>query len=86
LQALSAARDAAYTTQSAAGSVLHRRRIVGDVASSTDRPPIPPTLLLAYPTGGHLGDRSPTAWFEDTADALAFVAKAVGIQVPLTKP
>lgn len=45
-----------------------------------------PTLLLAYPTGGHLGDRSPTAWFEDTADVLAFMAKAVGIQVPTAKP
>ncbi len=33
-----------------------------------------PALLLAYPTGGHLGDRGPSA------------GKAVGIQVPSTKP
>jgi len=45
-----------------------------------------PALLLAYPTGGHLGGRSPTTWMEDAADALAFVAQAVGIQDPATQP
>ena len=45
-----------------------------------------PALLLAYPTGGHLGGRSLSAWTEDAADAIAFLAKSVGIQVPSTRP